>query len=72
MNDPVISPKHYIGKIETIDYISDKLGPEGFRAYCLGNAMKYISRAGKKGDFNEDIQKAIVYLKWAAGEDPRK
>ena len=48
------------GKIEVIDFIEDKkLG------FCLGNAVKYISRAGKK-DKNkkaEDIEKAIWYLK---------
>lgn len=32
------------------------------RDYYLGNALKYISRAGRKGDFKEDIQKAIWYL----------
>ena len=53
-------PKHYNdGKIEVIDFIEDKkLG------FCLGNAIKYICRAGKK-DKNkevEDIQKSIWYL----------
>ena len=54
-------PSHYNdGNIEVIDFIEDKkLG------FCLGNAVKYISRAGKK-DKNkkaEDIEKAIWYLK---------
>lgn len=53
-------PSHYNdGKIEVIDFIEDKkLG------FCLGNAIKYICRAGKK-DKNkevEDIQKSIWYL----------
>lgn len=30
--------------------------------FHLGNALKYISRAGRKGDFVEDIEKAIFYL----------
>ncbi len=56
--DPVSHPAHYCdGGIETIDYIEAKgLG------YHLGNAIKYISRAGKKDDAVEDIQKAIWYL----------
>ena len=28
----------------------------------LGNAIKYISRAGKKGDYVTDLKKAIWYL----------
>ena len=53
-------PSHYTdGKIEVIDYIEDKnLG------FHLGNAVKYISRAGKKDKSKtaEDIKKAIWYL----------
>lgn len=60
VNDSVNSPSHYTdGKIEVIDYIEDKkLG------FCLGNAIKYISRAGKKNeeDIATDIKKAIWYL----------
>lgn len=59
--DSVNNPSHYTdGKIEVIDYIEDKkLG------FCLGNAIKYISRAGKKDKDKEaeDIKKAIWYLK---------
>ena len=59
-NDPVNHPSHYTdGKIEVIDYIEDK----GF-GFCLGNAIKYISRAGKKEQSkeDEDLQKAIWYI----------
>ena len=44
LDDPVQHPAHYTtGKIECIDYIEDKeLG------FHLGNAVKYITRAGKK------------------------
>jgi Protein of unknwon function (DUF3310) len=58
--DPVNHPAHYTdGGIETIDYIEAKgLG------YHLGNAVKYISRAGKKGTNQglEDLRKAQWYL----------
>lgn len=30
--------------------------------FNLGNAFKYIARAGKKGDKVEDLRKAITYL----------
>lgn len=60
MNDNVNHPAHYTdGKIEVIDFIEDKkLG------YHLGNAVKYISRAGKKDPdkYIEDLQKAVWYL----------
>lgn len=60
MNDNVNHPAHYTDeKIEVIDYIEDKkLG------YHLGNAVKYISRAGKKDPdkYIEDLQKAVWYL----------
>lgn len=59
-NDPVNHPSYYTdGKIEVIDYIKDKgLG------FCLGNAVKYISRAGKKDPEKEieDLRKAAWYI----------
>lgn len=30
--------------------------------FCTGNAIKYIWRAGEKGNYVEDLQKAIWYL----------
>lgn len=60
--DPVNHPSHYTdGKYECIDYIET----HGFhRDGYLFNAVKYISRAGKKDPekYEEDIQKAIWYL----------
>jgi len=67
MTDMVNHPPHYQGKVEVIDAIESALGEEGFKAYCRGNALKYISRAGKKGDPEEDIRKAIWHLeRWIA------
>lgn len=63
MADMVNHPPHYTdGGIETIDYLEAKLGPDGFRSYCIGCAMKYLSRAGKKGDLMEDLMKARWYI----------
>lgn len=62
-HDEVNHPAHYTdGGIETIDFIQAKLSPEEFRGYCRGNAMKYLSRAGKKGDAATDLAKANWYL----------
>lgn len=56
-------PPHYnFGRIETIDYIEDCIGVDGCVDYCLGNAIKYVSRANYKGKFIEDLRKAVWYL----------
>ena len=60
MSDMVNHPEHYMdGGIETIDFIEAKKLP-----YHLGNAVKYVSRAGKKNPEKtiEDLQKAIWYI----------
>ena len=61
MSDAVNHPSHYTdGNIEVIEYIEDKK-----LDYCLGNAVKYISRAGKKDPAKEieDLRKADWYIK---------
>ena len=53
-------PPHYTrGSIEVWDFIRD----QGLN-YHLGNAIKYICRAGHKDktSFNSDLRKAIHYL----------
>lgn len=59
-DDPVNHLSHYTdGKFDVINYIEDKdLG------FCLGNAIKYISRAGKKDQRKEveNLLKAIWYI----------
>lgn len=63
-SDSVNHPSHYThGKIETIDKIEDVLGLEGFQAYCVGNAIKYLDRYKLKNGF-EDIKKAQRYLEF--------
>lgn len=59
MNQETVNhPSHYNrGKIEVIDAIEDwDLG------FALGNAVKYIARAGYKGDPIEDLRKAAWYI----------
>jgi hypothetical protein len=58
--EKVNHPSHYnAGRIEVIDFIEDQN-----LNFNLGNAVKYISRAGKKDPekFREDLEKAIWYL----------
>tara|TARA_R110000737_G_scaffold87150_1_gene119889 strand:+ start:158 stop:406 length:249 start_codon:yes stop_codon:yes gene_type:complete len=57
--DEVENPSHYTEgrNYEPVEVIEDwRLD------YHLGNALKYISRAGRKGSFIEDLKKAIYYL----------
>ena len=51
-------PSHYnMGKYEAIDVIEDwNLN------FNLGNAVKYISRAGHKDDIVQDLKKALWYI----------
>jgi hypothetical protein len=51
-------PSHYnAGKIEVIDAIEDwNLG------FHLGNVVKYVARADRKGKPVEDLRKAAWYL----------
>jgi hypothetical protein len=58
MSEAVDHPQHYKrGGIEVIDVI------EAFElGFCLGNTVKYLLRAGRKGDRLEDLRKAAWYL----------
>ena len=56
--DAVNHPKHYTDTpfgLEVIE-ITDKYD------FSIGNALKYILRAGKKNDAVEDLEKAVWYL----------
>ena len=58
MNDPVNHPKHYtehpsgVECIEITEYMN----------FCVGNAIKYLWRAGLKGEQIEDLRKARWYI----------
>lgn len=60
----VINPPHYTaGGIECIDYLEAKLqGRDGFEGFCIGNAIKYLTRADMKGPGIEDYKKARWYV----------
>jgi hypothetical protein len=72
MTDPIHHPRHYTrhpSGVECIE-ITEHMG------FCLGNAIKYLWRAGAKGDTVEDLRKAIWYIEreiariQAAGQGP--
>jgi hypothetical protein len=59
-DDPVNHPSHYtFGKYEVLDVIED-----WGLSYHLGNATKYIARAGRKDPAKEkqDLEKAVFYI----------
>lgn len=58
MSDPINHPDYYKpGEIEVIDVI------EAFNlGFHDGNVVKYLLRAGRKGDALEDLEKARWYL----------
>ena len=70
-SNPVNRPAHYNqGGIECIDAIRAALGDDGFRAYCLGNVIKYSWRHAHKNGA-QDRQKCAWYARMASGDDPR-
>lgn len=63
----VSNPIHYTaGGVSPLELIAAQLGPSGLRGFCLGNAIKYIARAGKKDPHREieDLEKAIWYTQF--------
>mgnify|MGYP001582241425 CR=1 FL=1 len=59
MNDPVNHPKHYKEHPSGVECIEIT---EHFN-FCLGNAIKYIWRAGLKDDkVMQDLRKARWYI----------
>lgn len=70
-NNKIADGSYYDGNFETIEYIEyvvDKIvqnGIEPRRAYCVGQALKYLSsRLGAKADtpVELDLQKAENYI----------
>lgn len=55
-------PNHYGGKDNVYEAIKviDAWGLDN--DFYLGNAVKYLSRAGKKDDTVQDLKKAIWYI----------
>jgi len=61
MNKEQVShPEHYGGKENSYEAI--KVIEAWDLDFCLGNVVKYISRAGKKNNTIEDLKKAKFYL----------
>lgn len=57
-SDPVNHPKHYTSHPSGVECIT----VTEWMNFNLGNAVKYIWRAGDKGDLIQDLEKAQWYL----------
>ena len=58
MKDQVNHPAHYTSHPSGVECIAIT----EHLTFCLGNSMKYLWRAGLKGDALEDLKKARWYL----------
>ena len=58
--EAVHHPEHYGG--ENNQYEAIKVIEAWGLDFCLGNTIKYISRAGKKDNIIQDLKKAKWYL----------
>jgi hypothetical protein len=61
--DPVTRPAHYTSHPSGIEPIE----LTQHMSFCLGNVVKYVMRAGLKGDAVEDLRKARTYLDYEIG-----
>lgn len=59
--DPISHPSHYA---EGREYEPRKAIEDWGLDWYLGNVIKYIARAGRKGDMLEDLKKARQCLDW--------
>ena len=62
-HDAVKRPKHYqvFPGIEAIGVIAGSMTEVMFKGYCLGNALKYRLRVGKKDAIEQEVGKAMEY-----------
>lgn len=65
MAEAVNHPSHYGGAdnpFECIKVLAAWLTPEQLSGFLVGNAIKYVCRAGKKGATVQDMEKAKWYI----------
>ena len=60
MSEAVNHPKHYGGEDNPMEVI--KIINHYDLNFELGNVLKYVLRADKKGNRKQDLQKALWYL----------
>jgi len=73
-HDPVNHPKHYTSSdIECVDAMRAAFGVDQFKSFCQCAAFKYLWRSSlHKDGSDQNIKKAIWFLRMSIGDDPRK
>ena len=68
-SDAVHSPAHYqlADGLEAIDVIDQVVGDPA--SFYRGNALKYLLRAGRKGDARQDLEKGRYYIDRELGNE---
>jgi hypothetical protein len=62
-NEKQVGGDHYLNmKVRPWDAMRAWMSDDEFAGFLRGNVIKYIARAGKKGDELEDLCKAAHYL----------
>lgn len=66
VTETINHPPHYGGDevYECIKVLEAWLSPEQLRGFLIGNTIKYLCRAGKKGDILEDLRKSFWCLNY--------
>jgi hypothetical protein len=73
MDEEITQPSHYTqGSVECIDAMVSAFGEDAVKDYCRLNAFKYVWRAKHKDSVESNTLKAIWFLRWSIGDDPRK
>lgn len=66
--DPINHPRHYVSHPSGVECITIV----EHMPFCEGNAIKYLWRAGEKGDRLEDLRKAAWYVNRAIDLEERR
>lgn len=62
-DDTQVGGRHYTEmQIQPWHAMQAWMTPKEFRGFLRGNAIKYLARAGTKGDAAEDLRKARHYI----------
>ena len=72
MDEEIMQPSHYTqGSVECIDAMVSAFGEDAVKDYCRLNAFKYVWRAKHKDSVESNTRKAIWFLRYSIGDDPR-
>lgn len=63
VNHRQVGGRHYVAMdVQPWSAMQAWMSGEQFSGFLIGNAIKYLARAGKKGGLREDLEKARHYI----------